>query len=129
MNRRIRFLAALLALIGFTAYFAENLVAASCVPGMETATAAMAGHATHDADAHAGMDHSAPAEPADDTQTGLPHCPLGMPAGSTCVVAATLPAPAVATYAPAPAYEHEVFSSYAGVDLLLVHAFFRPPRA
>jgi hypothetical protein len=130
MNRRIRVLAALLALFAFSAYFGESVWAALCPPGMD-AHAAHAGEVADAADAHAGMHHAPPAPEADpgSTRSDAPACPLGMAgAGGSCV-GVSLPA-RTDVLVPAPA-EHATASIPLddSHDLLLVAAHFRPPRA
>jgi hypothetical protein len=120
MNRRIRLLAALLALIGFTAYFAESLVAMSCIaeaPAGETSAAA----ASYDGVHHA---PHAPAEPDAD----VPHCPLGMAGGSSCLVPATLPVAASAARVPGPEAEPSVAAIADAAHSLFVRTLFHPPR-
>jgi hypothetical protein len=129
MNRRIRFLAALLALFALSAYIGEGVWASTCPPGMETA-------ATTDGDppeagAHAGMRHGpAPSSgDADPPGPDAPPCPLGMAgAGSSCVAA---PLPAVATTLAHAARAHAATPLFLDSthDRLLVAAHFRPPRA
>jgi hypothetical protein len=127
MNRRIRFLAALLALIGFSAYFAQSPVAAACTTDMVSMNATAG-------DPHAGMNHAAaPAAetvPANDDSTpGTTSCPMGMIAGNNCSVAATLPAGVSTAHSSAPGHEDGVKTARTVASLLLVHAFFHPPRA
>lgn len=120
MNRRLRLLGALVALLAFSAYFAEGVWASVCMPGMDDAAAA---HAT---DAHAGMNHGAPS-PSDDAPA--PDCPLGMTGmGSSCV-AVSLPS---AVEVPAPAVESSTAALTSADDVhdsLLTASHFRPPRA
>jgi hypothetical protein len=129
MNRRLRFLAALLALFALSAYVGESVWASTCPPGMATP-------ATTDGDlpepgAHAGMHHgSAPASgDADPPRPDAPPCPLGMAgAGSSCV-AAPLPAAATAMAQAALAHAATPLFLDSTHDRLLVAAHFRPPRA
>ncbi|HSK19807.1 MAG TPA: hypothetical protein VK912_11725 [Longimicrobiales bacterium] len=119
MNRRLRLLGALVALLAFSAYFAEGVWASVCMPGMDEAAA-------HAMDAHAGMNHGAPS-PSDDTP--VPDCPLGMTSmGSSCV-AVSLPS---SVEVPAPALESATAAVTSGDDIhdsLLTTSHFRPPRA
>lgn len=123
MTRRVRFTAALLALIGFTAFFAESLVAVTCSPLMTMPEAAdMAGHE--------GMQHTMPDEPAAGSEPDspeMPHCPLTLIAGSSCTAAA-LPAATGMVVLSAPAHEGVTDPSGTGATLLLVEPFFPPPR-
>ena len=120
MNRRLRLLGALVALLAFSAYFAEGVWASVCMPGMEDGTAA------HAADAHAGMNHGAPS-PSDDAPA--PDCPLGMTVMGGSCVAVSLPS---SVEVPAPAAESStaaLASGDDGHDSLLTASHFRPPRA
>lgn len=126
MNRRLRLVGALVALMALSAYFAEGVWASMCMPGMDGEAPA---HAAMDA--HTGMSHAAHA-PADDSSrpdTEAPDCPLGMAGmGSSCVVV-LLPAP---VESPVPSVETAAAGqSFADSlhDSLLAAAHFRPPRA
>jgi hypothetical protein len=133
MNPRFRFLAALLALFAFSAYFAEGVWAAMCPPGMEAgshAAAEIAESAAHGG-AHAGM-HHAPAPSSDESEpspSDSAPCPLGMPgAGGSCV-AVSLPA-LTAVMQSGPVVHAPVIGLLDSThDRLLVAAHFRPPRA
>jgi hypothetical protein len=123
MNRRVRSLVALLALIGFTALFAESLVAMSCVPAgtveQETAASAM----------HDGMHHPAPTSSDPGSDTGMPqHCPMAM-AGTSCAAPATLPVAMSVSAAPVPASEPSVVDLGDFAHELIVRTFFHPPRS
>lgn len=120
MYRRIRFLAALLALMGFTAYVAESLVTSSCLPGMP----AMAGMAATP-DSHDGMHHPAPAPAESDTETS--HCPLGMVGGNACVVA-VLPPPTSAARLPGAELVKNASATADAPHELFVRTLFHPPR-
>ena len=120
MNRRLRLLGALVALLAFSAYFAEGVWASVCMPGMENAAAA------HAMDPHAGMDHGAPT-PSDDAPA--PDCPLGMTVMGGSCVAVSLPS---TVEVPAPAVESSTAALASGDDVhdsLLTASHFRPPRA
>lgn len=122
MNRRLRLVGALVALLAFSAYFAEGVWASVCMPGMDDAAAAHA----HAMDAHADMNHGAPS-PSDEAPA--PDCPLGMTSmGSSCV-AVSLPS---SVEVPAPAVESITAAVTSGDDIhdsLLTASHFRPPRA
>jgi hypothetical protein len=124
MIRRFRFLAALLALVAFSAYFAEGVVAAACAPGSpqhaEIATDTPHGTAGH---SHGAPAHEAPAESPHQSQ-----CPFGMGGSMTCV-AAPLPGTAIAVQ-PSPASNEGTFiPQQVSIALLLVHPLYQPPRA
>jgi hypothetical protein len=136
MNRRIRFVAALIALVGFTAYFAESLVASACVPvdDMATSVGAAGSAAEGHGVSHAGGHHAATAgttdaaeRPAGSDPVGT-HCPLAMPGGSSCTIAATLPAPAASMNVLDHAYHQSTPIIERAIGLLAVNPFFRPPR-
>lgn len=119
MNRRFRSLAALLALVGFTAFFAENLVAMSC-------TAPEAGaEATMHADAH----HPAPASGDSEPDTPAPQdCPLVM-AGGSCLMAVTLPAGSSPVKVPESAGPANAISVNDAADELVIRTLFHPPKS
>jgi hypothetical protein len=129
MSRRLRFLAALLALFAFSAYFAEGVWASLCLPGSETHTSMVVGASDHGA--HAGMNH-APGESSDDPgspRSDAPPCPLGIAgAGSSCV-AVSLPAAVTTVAQVAPGYAGAPLFLDSTHDLLVVASHFRPPRA
>jgi len=113
MNRRFRTAGALIALLAFSAYFAESVQALACGPDM----AAGAHHAQHDG--HGDAPEQAP--------TGT-DCPHDMLMSGACSIA-FLPAPAapVGMYAP-----HEVVlpgAAPVAIDLLIAAPPFHPPRA
>jgi hypothetical protein len=129
MNRRIRFLAALLALFAFSAYFGESVWASVCPPGMETQGAP--GAAASDEGSHAGMYHGPlpSTEDPEHPRSDAPVCPSGiMSAGSSCV-AASLPAVTVTLADPALGYAVPPFFLDGTHDRLLIALHFRPPRA
>jgi hypothetical protein len=125
MNRRLRLVGALVALLALSAYFAEGVWASVCMPGMEGTSAEHA-----QADAHAAMGHTGHASAGDSrSDSDGPDCPLGMTGmGSSCV-ALSLPAliessvPAAETAAAAQAFAGNLH------DSLLTAGHFRPPRA
>jgi hypothetical protein len=121
MNRRLRVLGALLALLAFSAYFAEGVRAAACMPGMDDHGAE---HAS--VDAHAGMNHGSSGDT--DEAPDSPRCPLGM-AGTGSCVAVSLPAfvddqgPAFESSTVLLAERDDI------LDSLSTAGHFRPPRA
>lgn len=130
MNRRIRVLAALLALFALSAYFAESVVAASCLPGSGSGHERIVGDGA-DLAAHGGMHHApvAPSEGTPDPRPEAPACPLGMTgAGSSCV-AASLPGAADAVRPLTATVRSVPLLSDQSRDRLLVSAHFRPPRS
>jgi hypothetical protein len=123
MNGRIRFLAALLALVSFTAYFAEGVVASSCLPAGDVAADARAATVSHE-----GRHHPSPGPGT--PESDMPqHCPLGMASGSSCVVPATLPSAASATGVPAAEIEPNVTTVADAAHDAFVPPLFHPPRA
>jgi hypothetical protein len=119
MNGRVRFLAALLALVGFTALFAESLVAMSCMPGTTVGGIAVA---THD-----GMHDPAPS-PESESKTQMPqHCPLPM-AGNICAAPATLPAATWEARDPASVRDPAIVAVVDAASELLSRTLFHPPR-
>ncbi|MBA2670054.1 MAG: hypothetical protein H0U67_06780 [Gemmatimonadetes bacterium] len=129
MNRRIRSLAALLALFALSAYFGESVWASVCPPGMDTH--AVLGDGTPDEGTHAGMNHG-PVQSTGDSESprsDAPVCPFGMTgAGSSCV-AASLPAPTTTLADPVPGFAVPRFFLDGTHDRLLTAQHFRPPRA
>lgn len=121
MNRRIRGLAALLALIGFTAFFAEGLLAVSCGAPAAVATEAAAAHA------HDGMHHPAPA-PAE-SGSDAPQCPMGMAGGTSCLASATLPTNGPSARVPGIETEQGMAATADAALDLIVRTPFHPPRS
>jgi hypothetical protein len=128
MNRRLRSLAALLALFALSAYIGESVWASTCPPGMEMPATMDDG--IQEPGAHPGMHHvpaPAPGDP-DSSPSNEPPCPLGMAgAGSSCVAA---PLPAATTTMAHGALAHAATPLFLDSthDRLLVAAHFRPPR-
>jgi hypothetical protein len=124
MRSRFRTLAALLALLAFSAYFAEGVWTSLCLPGAETHV-----HMAIDA-AHHGS--HAPAQDSGDpdpSRSDAPSCPLGMTGmGSSCVVA-SLPASTSTIAQAAPEHAEIPLFLDSTHDRLLVASLFRPPRA
>jgi hypothetical protein len=123
MNRRFRSLAALLALVAFSGYFAEGVLAVFCAPASSHAEMAMASAHAPDGHAHGPAGHEAP---ADDSHQS--HCPLGMAGGMSCV-AASLPGTVVAVEALPASSEGAFAPQQVTTLLLLVHSPYHPPRA
>jgi hypothetical protein len=124
MNGRFRFLAALLALVAFSAYFAEGVLAAFCAPeSPQHAEVAM--DTSH---ASAGHLHGAPAPEAPAEGPHQSQCPFGMGGGMTCV-AASLPGTATAVQPSPASVEGTFIPQQVSIALLLVHSLYHPPRA
>jgi hypothetical protein len=118
MNRRVRFLAALLALVGFTALLAENLVAMSCMPA----------NVSDDTGMHAGLQHATHAAPENEPEDPAPqHCPLVM-AGGSCLVPVILPAATSYVKVPESARRADPASVPDAADELVVRTLFHPPK-
>jgi len=129
MHRRIRHLAALIALLAFSAFLAEEIWAAACGPEMGAAGM------------HAVMDHQPGADPAaadcelDDAAPEAPtppdgaECPLMLFAGAGCA-SVTLPTQegALAAISSAEALLRPVDPDRLH-DLIALHGLFRPPIA
>lgn len=128
MRKPLRVAAALLALIALSAYFAESVMAAWCLPGVETAASAEAvAPAGHTAMHHGGTPVDAP-EPQH-SGSGVPACPFGMTGSGTSCVAVPLPAVREGVRA-APATESTLLPvAVRSPAMLLVTSHFRPPRA
>jgi hypothetical protein len=131
MKGPIRFLAALLALVAFSAYLAQNAVASMCLPG--TSGGHSAAEAVH-ADGHGAAHHghggaSDGSEGSQDSQPGSPICPMGMAGSGGSCVSASLPL-AASTQRPLDVADAPpvLFLDHTH-DRLLVTAQFRPPRA
>jgi hypothetical protein len=128
MNRRIRFLAALLSLVALTLSIGESIWASVCPPGIGMEAVALdTAHNDLRANVHHG---SAPASgDSDRSDSDVPACPWGMTGvGSSCVsvsllaVAVTLvPTDVVSDLALRPGDVNN--------DRLLITLHFRPPRA
>lgn len=120
MRFRFRFLAALFALLAFSASFAEGVWASTCA---ETGTPA----------AHAGMDmptgdDHAPCDPAPREDPGSKdECPFPAIAASGCVVV-SLPAVTVQLDISPVAASVVAVVPASFVDRLAVSALFRPPQ-
>jgi hypothetical protein len=122
MNRRLRFLSALLALVAFSAYFAESVVALSCAPGTEQVAVAAAG-------AHAGHStgHDADPESQRSDRSHDSSCPMNV-GGATCV-AVSLPGATASVQLQPSAADAEFTRDATGAALLLIRTLYHPPRA
>ncbi|CAN5731583.1 hypothetical protein BH23GEM9_BH23GEM9_20420 [soil metagenome] len=128
MNRRVRSLVALLALIGFAAFFAESLVAMSCMPADRVEREA-AGQEAAVSPMHDGMHHPVPTSSDSGSDTGTPqHCPLAM-TSSSCAAPATLPVAMSVAHAPVPASEPSMIDFADVAHELIVRTLFHPPRS
>ncbi len=131
MRTRVRFLGALLALLAFSAYFAEGVWAAMCPPGMAPDAPAAAEAEGKPHAGHAGMHRSVP-EPSDSpehSRSDTPPCPfIAVGAGSSCV-AVSLPAQGTSLQALLPTAGPVALAPGSAHDLLLASTLFHPPRA
>lgn len=130
MNPRFRALAALIALIALTLSVAEGVWASTCRPGMELDTA-LEVEAPSAADCVMDMPTQSDESEGETPDRPMPpSCPFAAanPAGS-CAVAASHPAASPLDLAPLPEGALLVLSADRTRNLLLVSAFFRPPRA
>jgi hypothetical protein len=126
MNARFRLVAALLALVAFSAYFAEGVLVAFCAPE-SSGHAEMAMDAPHvlHGESHGAAGHEMPAEGAN-----APHCPVGMGGGGgTTCVAASLPGLVIAVEPSLAGSEGQFMPQQLTLALLLVRALYHPPRA
>jgi hypothetical protein len=133
MKPRFRFLAALFALVALSLSLAEGVWASTCAPGMGMDSAAMASMdvASHEVDCPAATIGShTDRSGTDRNQTDVPHCPF-VPAwvAGSCAVAASLPAGSFASLSPSAEGALLAVAPDDARDILLVSAFFRPPRA
>jgi hypothetical protein len=127
MNRRVRLLGALLALVAFSAYFTESVVAAFCAPAGDHATQHAVSHAPAAGAEHVHADET---DDSDAASPGTSHesgCPLGM-SGTTCV-AVSLPTIASSVQILPTAGEADFVRDQSGTTLLLIHTLYHPPRA
>jgi hypothetical protein len=121
MHRRLRSPVALLALVGFTALFADSLMAMSCVPagtvGQETAVSPL----------NNGMHHPVSTSAHSESESGMPqHCPLAM-AGISCAAPASLPVTVSVFRASAPDGEVAVIDPDDPSHELIIRTLFHPP--
>ncbi|MBT8334987.1 MAG: hypothetical protein KJO11_00185 [Gemmatimonadetes bacterium] len=129
MNRRIRPVAGLLALLAFTFSFSEAVWASTCLPGMRMAEVVVMSEgaasesiestpiSTHDERDSRGGDNPRP-------------CPFNSPlAAQACAGIASMPAPSTEPSTPAAEMSSAGFTVAAPHELLLEIALFRPPRA
>jgi hypothetical protein len=130
MNRRIRFLAALLALFAFSAFLAEEVWASMCGPdGSGAGVHAVMEHAPatdpHGAECHedAGEAPGAPASP------DAPDCPLMLFAGAGCAsVTLAGQSTSLAPFSTTDSLLRPVDLDRLH-DLVVIHGLFRPPIA
>lgn len=122
MNRRIRSVAGLLALLGLTVSFSEAVWASTCLPGMSMGdSVVMPGASTP-----LGMHEERDSRGGDDDRP----CPFSSPlAAQTCAGVSSMPAPSIEPSAPAAEVDSVGFTVAALHELLLEIALFRPPRA
>ncbi|HUP53699.1 MAG TPA: hypothetical protein VM198_14555 [Longimicrobiales bacterium] len=137
MNRRTRALAGILTLSALTFSFAETVFASMCAPmpemaGMDDMVSQMSEmtDAVADASSSGGPDCLLMSGHEDsDRGERDAHCPLSPAVGSGCAAVASLPATQIAAVGWAAGTSRSLGSEDGGVDLLLTHALFRPPRA
>lgn len=129
MNRRVRSVAGLLALLAFTFSFSETVWASTCIPGMRMDDSTL-------------MSEGAAPEPVEHSPTGMDErgdspggdnerpCPFTSAlAAQACAGLSSMPAPTTEPSAPA-AEVVSVGSTVATLpELLLEITLFRPPRA
>ena len=124
MNPRLRSLTALLALIGFSALFAENLLAMSCMPADAVGSGAMemAGMMHND------VDHPAPATSDHAPDPSTPEqCALAMAAGACVVPVSVVPATS-SIGLPELARQTTPPLAVDAADEMIVRTPFHPPR-
>jgi hypothetical protein len=116
--------AAWLILLSLSLTVAEGVWASTCMAGMGMArnTAMTMGAAGHPE----GVDDCGS---PDQHSEQLPHCPFAPASGSCIALATSLPAHAPESFAPSPGGAPAIVSSNDARPVLLVFAFFRPPRA
>ena len=135
MKLRVRFLAALFALLALSLGWVEGAWALACSPEMGAESVATApasagtGGMDMDCPAPAGTSHSDDSG-TDPDRPKAPHCPFGpAAAGGACAIAPPLPGEARVAIAPSPEGALLLVAPDPMRDLLSVSAFFRPPRA
>ena len=128
MQIRFRSMAALVALLTLSLFWAESIWASMCPPDMEMGGPAAVMGEMGQPEGSCPMGAPTP-ERSDDGPSKAPHCPF-VPAGaSSCTVG--VPFVANVRLADAPSGEHALLlaSSDHAKDLLLAIALFHPPRA
>jgi hypothetical protein len=126
MTRRFRTVAALFALVAFSAYYAEGVLAVFCVTDSPHHAEMIVSHAA--GDAHAAATHGAPVHEAPAEGSHKSQCPLSMGGGMTCAPV-SVPA-AAAAMLPVPAStERALVPAQFNIQLLLTHSLYHPPRA
>lgn len=129
MKSRTRVLAALLALLAFSASFAEGVWASMCAPmdsmaSMEHSAAVAPSAHSMASDGNGG---SSAAELPEKAPAPDPGCPLTLASGGCMVVFS--PAPAAGVAVTATVLGQPMAALNVAPDLLLVSALLRPPRA
>lgn len=114
-------MAALFALVAFSAYFAEGVLAVFCVADAPHHAEMAMGHGPGDSNAPAA--HDAP-----DDGSHRSHCPLSMGGGMTCSPV-SVPAAAAALLPIPPSSESALVPAEFNIQLLLTHSLYHPPRA
>jgi hypothetical protein len=129
MRTRFRTLAALLALVAFSASFVEQVWASMCAPAEapRTEQSAPASHPHGEHGEHGGatmpVDHPGPRIPSPDGG----ECPMQAVAAGCALV--YLSSPAADAVPPAPHADARVAPhADASIQLLLASSFFRPPQ-
>ncbi len=130
MRSRFRLFAALLALLAFSAYFAEGVWASMCLPGTDAAMNMMAQVDDASGSEMGGMHHPSPSVPDDSgsSRSDAPPCPFAVAGVGSCVTA-SLPATGTSVQPLLAAASLVTLSPDAGLDLFLVTTLFHPPRA
>lgn len=134
MRPRFRLLAALLALLSLSLTMAEGVWASTCMPGMECDTARASLPVTG---AHApGIEMPMQMGPVrgsggrrDSRSPETPHCPVAPTPGVCVALAVSIPAHAPESFVPSPEGALAVASPPEARHILVISAFFRPPRA
>lgn len=124
MNRRVRSLAGLLALLAFTFSFSEAVWASTCIPGMPMPDSEV-------------MLEGATPESVENIRLGMHDqrendrpCPFDSPlAAQACAGISSMPASSTAPSTSAAEMSSAGFTVAALHELLLEIALFRPPRA
>jgi hypothetical protein len=132
MKSRVRLLAALLALLAFSASLAEQVWASTCEPGMAREVSSSASKTSAPTAHGAGHgDMPMPGGPHDGGQAPAPaghdECPLVTLAGGCTLLSLPAPAAEPAGGAPAPETRVSVRADRAP-DLLLPSSLFHPPQ-
>ena len=131
MMTRIRFVAALFALVALSIAGVGGLWASTCAGDVDSDTASAAASMAGGCGAEmASMMTGNGSEDTKSPDPEGPHCPMAPAASSgACSTVATVPAEAPDFSALSPESAIVPLSASQTRDLLLVSAFFRPPRA